>query len=222
MDSQKFSTNGSFAVVVVIGVCQIYVWHKHGDLTVGNVSNLAIFGCLVGVLFASAVINYLAARKNAITATAHTKLAPQQPVSKQALPPLPSALAALKPATAAPPDQPSAPTKLADGRILLQLTPKQLSANFENATTAQGERAVQPYLGKWMEVTGKVNNVTHNSDNSSHISFYDGVNYFVFMFFKSEWYDHLAVLSKDQKISVRGKLLKVERRDVHLQECELV
>lgn len=58
-----------------------------------------------------------------------------------------------------------------DSRIVLGQNPVDLVALYKNTTSAQGDRLVGPYLGKWMKVSGKLDDIIHLDDGYSRISF---------------------------------------------------
>jgi hypothetical protein len=110
-----------------------------------------------------------------------------------------------------------------DERMLLRQTPEDLVALYGGATQAQGDRLVQPCIGKLMEVTDKVGDVKH-TDGRSTISFpsFGAAGIHVIMLFDEDWLDPVSVLTMGQQITVRGKLKAVDAHVVCLDHCKLI
>ena len=120
----------------------------------------------------------------------------------------------------------SAPTERAANREILHITPKYLVSLVANDTSVQGQRLVQGFIGKWMTITGPVDDVSEDDDTASVMFVYlpDKKNgpymYFVSMSFNSDWKDRIVVLSKGTRILVLGQIAGIDAHSVTLENCE--
>jgi hypothetical protein len=211
MDWQKTATIGAFVVAIILGVGQFYVWYEHGEI---GVNRLVAFAVLVILLFISGLLHLKAPRasfKGEMPSSMEIKpsvFAPTDKAKKE----LPSA-------------ETSGPTILPDNRIVIGLAPEKLCAFFEGVTTAQGNRMVQPYLGKWMKVSGEVTDTNHVPGQFSRISFgrFGRLGECSFtMFFEEKWSEHVSILNAGETVTVLGQLKSVEQTHIVLDPCELV
>lgn len=97
---------------------------------------------------------------------------------------------------------------------------------FKGRTAVQGELLAATYVGKWLKVSGNLNDV--------HVYKLGGVPFIrithvtlagspaVLMSFGRKWSDRLSVLSEGELITVLGQIDKVSRSDVWLKNCELL
>jgi len=118
---------------------------------------------------------------------------------------------------------PASPTGQPEPRIFLKQTPRELAAMFDGLTDLEGQRRIEPYLGKWMTVTGQLEELATSSSGSEWLLLtFSGWDDPVVMFFVSEWKDRLSVLTIGTPITVSGRVSKVGRKRVVLDPCELV
>jgi hypothetical protein len=104
-----------------------------------------------------------------------------------------------------------------------KVTPDYLQDFFRDHTAMQAENLLKPFVGKWMKVSGSITNVT---------GFSSGVTLAVresnkgliglFLYFGTEWIDHLAILRRGDEVHAIGKITKVDSLVVVLEDCELV
>ena len=111
-------------------------------------------------------------------------------------------------------------------------TPTFLKSLYLNNTTAQGERIVEPYVGKWMKVRGPVYDVQANADGSVNVNvdysdpsdadrpLFERVTIVLLIFKNFE--ERLQIIHKGDVITANGKIAKVGRSSVILDHCELV
>jgi hypothetical protein len=203
LDWQKTSSVGAFVVATVWGSVQFYIWYKHGEI---GMSGLLGFGLLVCLLFISAVLNIKATRANSGLVEPRDNIV------------LPTAPTIIRQADERAPEI-SSPTVLEDNRVVVGTNPERLCAFFKDATTAQGKRLVQPYIGKWMRVSGKVSNV-----GDSHISFrnFGVAGVLIIMFFDDKWSDRISVLEMGTTVTVLGQIREIDVLGLQLRNCELV
>jgi hypothetical protein len=116
-------------VAIVWGSVQFYIWYKHGEIGARGVVGFVV---LVVILFASSVIHLRAARAAAGT-HGTTTLAVDGSVIAPSIP-------------------------IAEQGTTISISPQELVLLFKTGgTTAQGNRLIQPYVGKWMQISGVVN-----------------------------------------------------------------
>jgi hypothetical protein len=105
------------------------------------------------------------------------------------------------------------------------VTPEYLFAFFEGHTTAQGQRSVSDYIGKWMRLAGPVSNVqvfirsavvTFLIQRGS-LALFDSVS----MWFPEASKETVRLLNVGDEIAVIGRIESVRKGDLQLQDCEL-
>jgi hypothetical protein len=110
-------------------------------------------------------------------------------------------------------------------RILIDLTPRQLSDIFRDHTSFQAGKLIEPYIGKWLDISGTTNDIAKNAWGIWRGSIYEkdlkGPLH-IFMQFNPKWADHLSVLSRGSEIRVHGRIQEVMENVVNLDECDLL
>jgi hypothetical protein len=119
------------------------------------------------------------------------------------------------------------PVAIPGNKKLISLTPQELVRLFNTGgTSAQANRLIQPYVGKWMQISGVVNDVAHFGPDTNQVSFTEGpmgLGIIILMYFREKWADEVSMLVKGENITVRGQLRSIEYRDtVALNKCELL
>jgi hypothetical protein len=112
----------------------------------------------------------------------------------------------------------------------LPLTVTELIAVFKDRTDVQGDKLAKAYIGKWINVSGVLGNVSkymtfvpfvgHAYVTFEHVAETLGRN--VFMNFNRKWIPLLTVLRPGESITVFGRIRKITRHDVWLERCELI
>ena len=115
----------------------------------------------------------------------------------------------------------------ADNRIVVNVTPKDLTDFYVDRMDFEGDAAVERYLNKWMKIDGQLKNVVDRREYSRRwLGVYLELNPqlpTVSMFFNDQkWFDRLLVLRRGDPVSVLGRIHKVQRESVVLEDCELV
>ena len=105
------------------------------------------------------------------------------------------------------------------------VTPDYLVGLFEQHTTVQAGKLLEPYIGRWMRVErARVNDVEaigSGLDADLIVSFSNPVFPTRICVFKSDWKERLEGLRKGTYITVVGRLHQVSSGSVALQDCEL-
>lgn len=116
------------------------------------------------------------------------------------------------------------------GRIFVpkDVTMDSLMGLYRGHTNLQGEKLTHVYLGKWLRVDGILTNLSSYQDGSYSVFMvrkgkpknqHDSVPTLIF---DPEWGDRLATIPVGGNISVIGKISKIQKYSVWLENCELV
>jgi hypothetical protein len=126
----------------------------------------------------------------------------------------------------APAQEELSPVVVPNDLTLISLSPQELVRLFNTGgTSAQANRLIQPYVGKKMEVSGEVDDVTHFGPDTNQVCFTGlmGLGISTLMYFREKWANEVSMLVKGEKITVRGKFDGIVYRDtVRLVDCELL
>ena len=110
-------------------------------------------------------------------------------------------------------------------RIFIDLTPEQLTGEFRDVTSQQGEERVKRYIGKWMRVAGPLGDVTRISDTQRRAYFADrsifSYNVVRMRFYDKRNIDRLDVKNVGDPLTVVGRIQGVDIQNVDLDHCEL-
>jgi hypothetical protein len=128
-----------------------------------------------------------------------------------------------------------------ENREYLDIKREKLLEFFDKYNEAQSETLVKPYIGKWMEIPGRVRNV---SREALPLSMQDGVPYkwgikvilstasgdkkklahivTQATFDDQRWMDRAAVLKRNEDIKIRGQIRLVFNSGFALDHCEIV
>jgi hypothetical protein len=106
------------------------------------------------------------------------------------------------------------------------ITPEYLVGLFEGHTSIQARKFIEPFIGKWMRLSGELEEVSGSRPNFAILQFSGrglrGGGAGVFMFFQTEeWVSRLAILRRGDRLTVVGKIENVISIRVELESCEL-
>ena len=109
-------------------------------------------------------------------------------------------------------------------KVFVDLTPEQLIAFYKDNTSIQADKLVASSIGKWMPISGKLDQVISSFPGFAQLTFAGrGTGTQVFMYFRGQMLiDRLALLKRGTKITVHGPIEKVDPFAVHLSDCELI
>lgn len=95
----------------------------------------------------------------------------------------------------------------------------------EGKTSIEGDRAVQPYLGKWMEIEFVVDNIQAHHDQMAVNPAMDeklgGWRYGASFFFETD-HDKIPMLRRGDKATVVGKFTAVRLLVATFESCQLI
>ena len=106
--------------------------------------------------------------------------------------------------------------------ISASLSPSDLRSLCKDKTSADAHRAMQPYIGKWMRVSGQINNILPPASYGQMILFREGYLVDVAMIFDNTWKERISILRKGQAITVIGKIEEINVMDLRMGNCELI
>ncbi len=119
-----------------------------------------------------------------------------------------------------PPEQATS-TQISDGRTIDSDDFQYLRSCFEGRTEIEAERLVQPYLGKWVRVSGTVANVVGGGDRASFTVTLEN-KYAFFNFREDRWRSRLEVLRQGAHISLLGRITSIHSWKIDIDDCELL
>ena len=105
--------------------------------------------------------------------------------------------------------------------------------NEPGRTSFQARTLVEPYIGKWMKVSGVMKDVMRtNVDQKfvqmvferdpsieyTHPLFYAQLT----MYFRNDWIQRVLILKVGDQLTVIGQIDRVDRISLQLENCELV
>src|SRR5579859_6267033 len=109
-------------------------------------------------------------------------------------------------------------------RSVVNVTPEDLTRFFEGHTIMQASILVADFINKWMQLSGPLGNVSEFTSLSA-VTFADRLvsRASVNMYFrKRSWVDRLSILNRGDRITVLGRITRVEANVLSLDNCELV
>ena len=119
-------------------------------------------------------------------------------------------------------------TSVADDRIIVDTTPKELADYFERFTTSQAVDATQRYIGKWMRVSGTIHDVKLISTGKNLRAFvtlnewqYINARGAHCFFIDKKWIDRVQMKNKGDRIALIGQIELVQVHGINLDNCEL-
>lgn len=111
-------------------------------------------------------------------------------------------------------------------RVFVHRTPRELVGLFKRDTSIQAQKQADAFYGKWLKVSGRLGDVGEWSGYHSQVTFaftaFSSVT--VFMIFRDRAYveNRLSVLKKWDRVTVQGKIERIDILSVQLTNCELV
>jgi hypothetical protein len=102
--------------------------------------------------------------------------------------------------------------------------------NEPGRTTVQGNTLVEPYIGKWMKVSGVMRDVRKNEffsqmtfERNPRLERTDWLYYTdLYMLFRGNWIQRVVILRPGDRLTVIGQIERVSSIDLQLNNCELV
>ncbi|PYK44494.1 MAG: hypothetical protein DME53_08010 [Verrucomicrobia bacterium] len=111
-------------------------------------------------------------------------------------------------------------------REFVRITPDDLMNMCRNHMDIEAQRLIRPYIGKWMEVAGRIHNVRSSSENSAQVTFDRPIGPEIrdfYMYFRDpKWIDRLVVLRRGAELVVAGRITEISAICVTLDDCEIM
>ncbi len=107
--------------------------------------------------------------------------------------------------------------------VYTALTLRELMVLREDMMSIESDKLIEPHLGKWLKVEGKIADIySLSSDGISVITrYYGGKAYAtsVFLDFSAQWRERLETMPKGTYIVAHGKIDKINYGEIALREC---
>jgi hypothetical protein len=107
--------------------------------------------------------------------------------------------------------------------VILDVTPEFLYGLYDGRTTVQGDRLAEGYIGKFIQVSGPMHNVSNQfSDGTFNVSMHPGGLRSISMEFDEKWFDRLSLFPVNTLIKVRGRIKSLGSYMIMLTNCDIV
>lgn len=212
--AQKYAIPGWILLVFYVAI-ETLDWWQRIDFVSGKIMQInpllsSIFDFVVSgqgrliVLVAGIVLIILAATRRSFESVSSTYPAPRW----------------LEPIAATPPTDANH-----SERIFVDATPEYLMGLFEGHTDIQGQRLATAYIGKWLRVSGKLHDILSSRPTSALVTFEHKPHKLtdLYMYFDgTNSVERISTIRPGTAIAVIGKINRINRITVELQNCELV
>lgn len=109
------------------------------------------------------------------------------------------------------------------------ITPEYLVGLYRENTGIQATKLTERVIGKWMRVSGRVEEVLPTGPTSAQLTFQrrpDESMYLheratIYMRLRESWIDRVAMLRRGDEVTVYGQLDQVDKLAIHLMSCEI-
>lgn len=115
-------------------------------------------------------------------------------------------------------------------RLFVAKSPQELTGFFKDLIDVQAEKLIQPYIGKWLKISGQVSNASHHADMlklwqvfvfvKNEDKRYPDIQ--IALYFSDTWTERLSLITRDTNITVQRRINKVSSHGLELHACELV
>jgi hypothetical protein len=118
----------------------------------------------------------------------------------------------------------SSPTAESTPSIALDPELRRLVGLFQGRTYFQAQELIKEKLGERTSVSGVVDEVYISQGGNASIVFGDSkrsLDLRIYMYFSKSWNQRLSALKKGDRISVKGKVLRVDSDTIVLDDCQV-
>jgi hypothetical protein len=132
----------------------------------------------------------------------------------------------------------SEPPKVAGPRHFLEVTPAFLMNLYSGHTDIQARVLTEPYLGKWIRVSGVLENIKPPS-HPVDVARWLGTNRMIvslksaikeddtkvgrgIFYFNEDWFDRIRVIPIGRRIDLAGQISDIDRTTISIENCELI
>jgi hypothetical protein len=96
---------------------------------------------------------------------------------------------------------------------------------FDEHTSIQAEKLVQPYLKKWMRIPNTVvYNINDRGDEGYRVSatISNDNGPLVHLYFDKRWNERISILRRGSTLAIIGQIVSVETHGLRLENCEIL
>ena len=110
---------------------------------------------------------------------------------------------------------------LQPGRVMANISPREFSRLYQDHTSFEADKLVEPYIDTWLSISGTVYNVRISADGTSNLTVdgIDGIS-LVYCSFGTAFYKQVTICKRGTPVNIRGKIKVVDRTGIQLDECE--
>ena len=106
------------------------------------------------------------------------------------------------------------------------ITPEYLLGLFKDHTSIQARKLIEPFIGKWMRVSGDLSEIISSTSDRAQVTFsgrgLTGNLAPVFMYFRTkESVERLAILRRGDSLTIVGKISDINLVQIDLDPCEI-
>jgi hypothetical protein len=111
-----------------------------------------------------------------------------------------------------------------DERIVVDVTPEYLVGFFREHTTAQAKKLLEAYIGKWMKVSGVVQDVESNPNHYLVLFRPSSVNApLIWAHFREQrWMERVLTLKLGDNLTAFGQITNADHLTLFMDNCEVV
>jgi hypothetical protein len=120
-----------------------------------------------------------------------------------------------------PASTPTPITTLKPKKVFVNVSPSYLIGLYENKTTIQGDALAAAYIGNWIRVTGKVEDIFGRPD-ALFAQLFDNDGKLISAAFSAEESEKISHIARGDTITIQGEIASSENRRLQLVRCDLV
>ncbi len=105
-------------------------------------------------------------------------------------------------------------------KVIVDLTPETLMAFYKGRTGTEAARVVAPYIGKWIRISGHVDDLISQPPETLLVDMIDQGEA-AFLHFDQPWADILAILQRNQPFVALCQIASVDFSGSDFRHCEL-
>jgi hypothetical protein len=117
-------------------------------------------------------------------------------------------------------------------RVFLEADTRFFLGLYKDRTTIQADALAAPYIGKWIRVSGAIEDISADTVLNKDIQLVhiirvrlltrEGDYHADFLSFSQEWKQKITSLGKDSKLTAIGRIREIGPSHLSLRDCEVV
>jgi hypothetical protein len=115
----------------------------------------------------------------------------------------------------------SSPARIDEGRVMVNVDGVYLTNICKEHMAIQAEKLIQPFIGKWMKVVGRVADIKEEDSGMKVIFERNESLLYILTFDDRSWRDHLLVMPRGTQINALGKIQNIAATWISLTSCKL-